>query len=182
LRPGARKRPSAATPTQRGYAAAIALPLKNETGVFGALVLYAAEPGALASNEIDLLRRLADNLAYALRVLRMKAAGEQAARKSDALEAELHQAQKMEAVGRLAGGVAHDFNNMLAVIAGHTDLALEQAVPGSRLHADLLEIRKAAQRSADLTRQLLPASCWPSRASRPSHPKCSTSTTPSRAC
>lgn len=140
---------------RRGYVAAIALPLKNETGVFGALILYAAEPDVLAPGEVDLLRRLADNLAYALRVLRMKAAGEQAARKRDALEAQLHQAQKMEAVGRLAGGVAHDFNNMLAVIAGHADLALEQTVPGSRLHADLLEIRKAAQRSADLTRQLL---------------------------
>ncbi len=63
---------------QRGYAAAIALPLRNETGVFGVFTLYAAEPDAVAPTEVDLLRRLADNLAYALRVLRMKAAGEQA--------------------------------------------------------------------------------------------------------
>ena len=140
---------------RRGYAAAIGLPLKNETGVFGVLVLYAAKPDAIAPTQVDLLCRLAENLAYALRVLRMKAAGEQAARKRDALEAQLHQAQKMEAIGRLAGGVAHDFNNMLAVIAGHADLALEQTEPASPLHADLLAIQKAAQRSADLTRQLL---------------------------
>ena len=141
--------------SRRGFAAAIALPLRNETSVFGALTLYAAEPDTLAPTEVELLRRLADNLAYALRVLRMKVAGEQAARKRDALEAQLHQAQKMEAIGRLAGGVAHDFNNMLAVIVGYADLALEQTVPDSPLHADLLAIHEAAQRSADLTRQLL---------------------------
>ena len=140
---------------RRGYAAVIALPLKNETGVFGVLILYAAEPDSLSTDEVELLRRLADNLAYALRVLRMKAAGEQAVRKRDVLEAQLYQAQKMEAIGRLAGGVAHDFNNMLAVICGHADMALEQTAPDSALHADLLEIQNAAQRSADLTRQLL---------------------------
>ncbi len=140
---------------RRGYAAVVALPLRNETRVFGTLVLYAAEPDAVAPPEVELLCRLADNLAYAFRVLRMKAAGEQAVRKHDALEAQLHQAQKMEAVGRLAGGVAHDFNNMLAVISGHADLALEQTTPDGPLHADLLAIQKAAQRSADLTRQLL---------------------------
>ena len=71
------------------------------------------------------------------------------------LEAQLRQAQKMESVGRLAGGVAHDFNNMLGVILGHAEMALEQVDPAQPLHADLTEIRQAAQRSADLTRQLL---------------------------
>ncbi|MDG4550793.1 MAG: GAF domain-containing protein [Candidatus Contendobacter sp.] len=140
---------------RRGFAAAIALPLRNETGVFGALVLYAAKPYTLVPTEVELLGRLADNLAYALRVLRMKAAREQAERKRDALEAQLYQAQKMEAIGRLAGGVAHDFNNMLAVIVGHADLALEQTAPDNPLRADIVEIQEAAQRSADLIRQLL---------------------------
>ena len=71
------------------------------------------------------------------------------------LEAQLHHAQKMESVGRLAGGVAHDFNNMLGVILGNADAALEQVDPASPIHEDLEEIRKAARRSADLTRQLL---------------------------
>ncbi len=71
------------------------------------------------------------------------------------LEAQLMQAQKMEAVGRLAGGVAHDFNNMLTVIIGHTGLALMEIAPSDPLHEQLREIHEAARRSADLTRQLL---------------------------
>ena len=71
------------------------------------------------------------------------------------LERQLQQAQKMESVGRLAGGVAHDFNNMLGVIIGHAEIAMNQVDPAQPLHASLMEIHKAAQRSADLTRQLL---------------------------
>ena len=71
------------------------------------------------------------------------------------LEDQLNQAQKMESVGRLAGGVAHDFNNMLSVILGKTEMALEDIDPDQTLYADLKEIRTAARRSADVTRQLL---------------------------
>ena len=71
------------------------------------------------------------------------------------MESQFRQAQKMESIGRLAGGVAHDFNNMLGVIGGYAELALEKADPAQPLFADLQEIRKAAARSADLTRQLL---------------------------
>ncbi len=71
------------------------------------------------------------------------------------LEEQLRQSQKLEAIGRLAGGVAHDFNNMLTAIGGYTTLALEHAQTGSSLHGDLEEIRKATDRAALLTRQLL---------------------------
>jgi len=71
------------------------------------------------------------------------------------LQAQLNQAQKMESVGRLAGGVAHDFNNMLGVILGYAELALGQVDPNQRIFANLQQIRKAAQRSVDLTLQLL---------------------------
>ncbi|MDD2462101.1 MAG: ATP-binding protein, partial [Kiritimatiellae bacterium] len=69
--------------------------------------------------------------------------------------AELQQAQKMETVGRLAGGVAHDFNNMLGVILGNAELALESLGSASPLRADLEEIIHAAKRSSEITQQLL---------------------------
>ncbi len=71
------------------------------------------------------------------------------------LQAQLLQAQKMESIGRLAGGVAHDFNNMLGVIIGHTDLALQRSDPTGEMRDRLEEISKAAHRSVELTRQLL---------------------------
>ena len=71
------------------------------------------------------------------------------------LQEQLVQAQKLESIGRLAGGVAHDFNNMLNVILGHTEMLLEDLPQQSVWRVSLEEIRKAAHRSADLTRQLL---------------------------
>ncbi|MFZ5568983.1 MAG: PAS domain S-box protein [Thermodesulfobacteriota bacterium] len=71
------------------------------------------------------------------------------------LQAQLFQAQKMESVGRLAGGVAHDFNNMLMAIIGNTEMAMEEMDPDSPVYFHLHEVLTSAQRSADLTRQLL---------------------------
>ena len=73
----------------------------------------------------------------------------------DELNAKLFQAQKMESVGQLAGGVAHDYNNMLSVIIGFTELAMDKVDRSDRVYADLNEILSAAKRSAEITRQLL---------------------------
>jgi len=108
------------------------LPVENT----GALVTYNGKPAILA-------------------VVRDITARKRAEAEKAALEAQLHQAQKLESVGRLAGGVAHDFNNMLGVILGHAEVALGDVDPAQPLHAHLEEIHKAAQRSANLTRQLL---------------------------
>ena len=71
------------------------------------------------------------------------------------LEQQLLQAQKMEAIGRLAGGVAHDFNNILGIISGYTDLILTDSEISARVSQYVTEIRDAANRAADVTRQLL---------------------------
>lgn len=90
-----------------------------------------------------------------LAVTRDVTARRQAAAEQAMLTAQLAQAQKLESIGRLAGGVAHDFNNMLGVILGHSELAIDSTSPESSAYNDLQQIRSAAQRSAGLTRQLL---------------------------
>jgi PAS domain S-box-containing protein len=79
----------------------------------------------------------------------------QAEKERENLQAQLIQAQKMESVGRLAGGVAHDFNNMLSAILGHAQLAMMRCTPSEPIHAHLKVIEDSANRSANLTRQLL---------------------------
>ena len=71
------------------------------------------------------------------------------------LERQLRQAQKMEAIGTLAGGIAHDFNNILSAVSGYTELVLLQLPTDSKIHGQLTNVKKAAERATDLVRQIL---------------------------
>lgn len=80
---------------------------------------------------------------------------QKAKRERQRIEGQLRQAQKMEALGRLAGGVAHDFNNLLTAIRGYSDLGLMKISEENKVYGDLTHIREASIRAANLTRQLL---------------------------
>ncbi len=104
---------------------------------------------------ISIVRHTLHDPAYFISVIEDISERKRAEAEKVKLEDQLQQAQKLEAIGQLAGGVAHDFNNMLSVILGHSELAMQQIGPDRPLYNDLEEIRKAAVRSADITRQLL---------------------------
>jgi len=130
---------------------ALATPIVYNDNLIGQLVL-ANKAGGYDKDDRDLLESAAAQTAPILFAIREEARQKIAHEK---LEDQLRQAQKMEAVGRLAGGVAHDFNNMLGVIIGLADILLIKMAPDSPFHAHITEIRKAGERSADLTRKLL---------------------------
>jgi signal transduction histidine kinase len=115
----------------------------------GSIDRAASRAGAADYVEKQMLAaQLERSIRYALRSW-------QAARTLHERDEQLRQAQKMEAIGRLAGGVAHDFNNLLTAIIGYTDLIAERLSPEDSTARDITEIRKAADRAAALTRQLL---------------------------
>jgi PAS domain S-box-containing protein len=122
--------------------------LDHDGQTFGFLAAAADTHLMIDDEERSLFSEMVGDFAYALSVMNIQAERGQ-------LQARLIQARKMEAVGRLAGGVAHDYNNMLSVIMGYTEFALERLDQQDPMHADLSEVLTAAKRSRDITRQLL---------------------------
>jgi signal transduction histidine kinase len=139
----------------RGIRSSAAIPLNSRDRRFGVLSVYSDVTGFFTPGRMDTFIAYAHHAASALENARLyeELAHELAERKR--IEGQLQQAQKMEAVGRLAGGIAQDFNNLLTAIIGYSELARDAARPGSQLEVDLKEVLKAADRATSLTKQLL---------------------------
>ena len=138
---------------KHGLASVMALPIDVHGKVFGALTVYDERRDAFQEREVAMLTELAADLGFGLESLRNRETLAEEQKRSLQLESNLQQAQKMEAIGRLAGGIAHDFNNLLMVILAYAELLREELVGAPQDKAE--RIHKSARRAADLTSQLL---------------------------
>jgi PAS domain S-box-containing protein len=127
-------------------------PLVVEEQVFGMLVVHSAD---LGEQDVPAITAFANQIAASWQKTRLMRDVEHSLRELQRTQGELIQAQKMEAIGRLAGGIAHDFNNLLTAIGGYAQLLLDRFPRPDPAHADLEEIKKATSRAGALTRQLL---------------------------
>ncbi|MCK8601798.1 transporter substrate-binding domain-containing protein [Desulfoferrobacter suflitae] len=129
--------------------------LVHDGVTFGYLVAALEQGLGADPEEQSLFAEIGEDFSYALNALRMAQVREKSEYERHSLQRQLLQAQKLESVGRLAGGVAHDYNNMLGVIMGYAELLLMMIDRTNPARIHLEEILKAAERSAGITRQLL---------------------------
>ena len=140
--------PRSAQARQVGFHGAFGLPILVGSEIEGVIEFFSRQ----ARQPDDELLKMVEDIGLKIGQFGERARTEGVLRET---EAQLRQAQKMEAVGRLAGGMAHDFNNLLTVIQGYSELLLSRLGPTDDMRKDMEEVKKAADRASGLTRQLL---------------------------
>jgi two-component system, cell cycle sensor histidine kinase and response regulator CckA len=129
---------------ERGIRSGVSVAIEGKDGPFGLLGVYTDEARTFSADDLNFVSSVANVIGAAV-----------TREREEQLEQQLQRVRRLESIGQLAGGVAHDFNNLLAVILNFAEFALDEADEGSELHADIDQIRRAAERAAGLTRQLL---------------------------
>lgn len=145
--------PWAPAAAQYGFRSMTAHPLNVDGSTVAVLTVYSEQFGAFDHHEVEMLADLAGDLAFGIASIRSRRAVEEERQRRLLVEAQLQQAQKLEAIGTLAGGIAHDFNNLLMVIMAQIE-ALSLDLEGPQVQR-AAAVQKSASRAAELTSQLL---------------------------